>query len=233
MASENATFETGYTKAFIAPLYLMMYVALFVAFSLLAAWTVSILFLLYVWDMNVTLFQQVLIASAEFSLNYGGKFLPPDLAYQFGTKLHHFLFVQIPVEPLIMHDPNTLKGFDKSMRSTLVSLLPYVQTCSIATKLYGIRVGIWLTYLPLWVVLGFVGVSDGLTERYIRRACAGRESSGLYHRAKYTAAMLFGGSLLLFVIVPLQYDPMPFAVLIAIFVSLLLRMQWKYFKKYL
>jgi integrating conjugative element membrane protein (TIGR03747 family) len=38
---------------------------------------------------------------------------------------------------------------------------------------------------PLFLLVWSLGLVDGLTQRTIRRACAGRESSSMYHRAKF------------------------------------------------
>ena len=45
---------------------------------------------------------------------------------------------------------------------------------------------------PLLLLLYAVGAADGFTQRAIRRACGGRESASLYHRAKYLQLAVLG-----------------------------------------
>ncbi|MGB5103857.1 MAG: DUF4400 domain-containing protein [Steroidobacteraceae bacterium] len=55
----------------------------------------------------------------------------------------------------------------------------------VVTQLLGVRAAILARFAPLLLLLYAVGAADGFTQRAIRRACGGRESASLYHRAKY------------------------------------------------
>jgi Flp pilus assembly protein TadB len=70
-------------------------------------------------------------------------------------------------------------------------------------------------------------------ERYLRRAGAGRESSSLYHRAKYL--QLTGGVLIavIFLCAPWHINLVWLFLPVAVFTCCVTRMQWKYYKKYL
>ena len=103
----------------------------------------------------------------------------------------------------------------------------------LAAQLFGVRLALIFASVPLLIAAYLVGFVDGLVERYIRRVSAGRESSSLYHRAKFF--QLSGGVLMLmaFVCIPIPVDPRWFLIPSAVLLGLLARLQWKYYKKYL
>jgi integrating conjugative element membrane protein (TIGR03747 family) len=107
----------------------------------------------------------------------------------------------------------------------------YVAMSAIQT--FGVRIGLLVTALPLLVLAYIAGWTDGLVERYIRRAGAGRESSSLYHRAKYL--QLTGGVLgaVAFLCAPWHVNLVWMLLPAALFTAWVTRVQWKYYKKYL
>lgn len=107
------------------------------------------------------------------------------------------------------------------------------QLAMLGTYFFGVRLICLATLLPLLAAAYALGFIDGLVERSIRRAGAGRESASLYHRAKWGLAVLAIGVPTLYLAVPLDVrigEAAPFA---ALGVLLLARIQWKYYKKYL
>jgi hypothetical protein len=86
---------------------------------------------------------------------------------------------------------------------------------------------------PLLMLVYLVAAADGLTQRAIRRACGGRESASIYHRAKHLQVMLLvmGGVLVL--IHPVSIDPRLAGVPVALLTGLLARLQWACYKKHL
>lgn len=65
-----------------------------------------------------------------------------------------------------------------------IQLLPYINATLVGTKLLLIRLYLLLRWSILFLILGVVGLMDGLSGRYIRRMAAGRESALIYHHAK-------------------------------------------------
>jgi len=63
-------------------------------------------------------------------------------------------------------------------------LYPYIHAILIGIQLLLIRLYLLMQWSILFVILGIVGVVDGLSKRYIRRMAAGRESALIYHTAK-------------------------------------------------
>ena len=51
------------------------------------------------------------------------------------------------------------------------------------------RAGMIQTMLPTLALVYFVAIFDGIVARWIRRVSGGRESSTIYHRAKYVHAV--------------------------------------------
>ena len=103
----------------------------------------------------------------------------------------------------------------------------------IGTQLLGVRLATLGMMVPLLVLVYLIAAADGLAQRAIRRACGGRESASLYHRAKHLQVMLvvIGGVLVL--ILPASIDPRLVGVPVAFLVGILARLQWVCYKKHL
>ena len=119
------------------------------------------------------------------------------------------------------------------MRRCYVSHREAIETAMLGTQLLGVRVAILARFAPLLLLLYKVGAADGFTQRAIRRACGGRESASLYHRAKYLqmAALGLGGLALLMWPAPVQWQLC--VSLGALLTGGLASVQWAYYKKHL
>ncbi|QOT79484.1 DUF4400 domain-containing protein [Cupriavidus basilensis] len=96
---------------------------------------------------------------------------------------------------------------------------------ALAVKTFGSRLVLLLTGWPVLLLAFWCGMTDGLVERSIRRASVGRESSGLYHRAKYAQLSLGATSVLVFVCLPYQLDVQWVLFPIAMIIGILARTQ--------
>ena len=76
-------------------------------------------------------------------------------------------------------------------------------------------------------------MADGLVQRAIRRVCGGRESSSIYHRAKYLLFVLVIASTAIFLIWPLSLNLLANSSISVGISAVLVRMQWCYYKKHL
>ena len=76
-------------------------------------------------------------------------------------------------------------------------------------------------------------LADALRQRAIRRACGGRESASLYHRAKYLqlAVLGLGGVAVLIWPGPVQWELC--VALGALLTGGLARVQWAYYKQHM
>ncbi len=232
MASKEATLHGGYAGAFSAPFRYLAYLTVLLAGLLLAAWVIAGFMVCQIWPDGVRpLEAAITTTAADLDGLYGLPFLRAE-GVTWANGLYHALFVAPAIEQIITADPHQLTPFDQTVQRFFVSMLSALQVAMLATKLYGLRVALWLSAI-LPVVLGYaVGMIDGLVERSIRRYSGGRESATLYHRAKYAIAGVVGVSLFLYVCVPITFDLQRGSWVIAAGIGVLSRLQWKYYKKY-
>lgn len=119
------------------------------------------------------------------------------------------------------------------MRRSYVSHLESIEAAMVGTQLLGVRAAILARFAPLLLLLYVVGAADGVTQRAIRRACGGRESASVYHRAKYLqmAVLGLGGVALLMYPGPVEWEWCVAAG--SAVVGCLAAVQWSYYKKHL
>ena len=122
---------------------------------------------------------------------------------------------------------------DTIMRRSYVSHREGIEAAMVGTQLLGVRAAILARFAPLLLLLYAVGAADGFTQRAIRRACGGRESASLYHRAKYlqVAVLGLGGVDLLLWPGPVLWER--YAALGALLTGGLASVQWAYYKKHM
>ena len=232
MASRAAKFRGGYSGALLAPFRYLAYLTLLLAGLLLAAWVIDTFLVFKIWPEGLQPLEVAIARTATAVEDpYGIPFLRAQ-GLDWATGLYHALFVASAIDQIITADPHALTAFDQTVQRFFVSMLPALQVAMLATKLYGLRLALWLSAVVPIALCYSVGMIDGLVERSIRRYCGGRESATLYHRAKYAIAGVVG--LWLFVYVALA---MPFELWwgswgAAGVIGVLARLQWKYYKKY-
>jgi hypothetical protein len=100
-------------------------------------------------------------------------------------------------------------------------------------RVYGLRITYFLTSLPLFVIAQVVAHVDGLTERYIRRACAGRESTDMNRLGKTSKLMFFATGITVYLCLPIPLDPFWLIGPLLVVYVLGTRIQWQFYKKYL
>ena len=100
-------------------------------------------------------------------------------------------------------------------------------------RVYGIRIGYFLSSLPLFWLAYVVALTDGLTERYIRRACAGRESADMNKLGKLSKLMFFATGVTLYLCLPVPINPFWLIAPLTVIYAVGTRVQWQFYKKYL
>jgi hypothetical protein len=122
---------------------------------------------------------------------------------------------------------------DTILRRAYVSHRVGIEAAMMSTQLLGVRAGLLVRFAPLVLMLYVVGLADGLARRAVRRACAGHESAGLYHRAKCAQILVLGlgGSGLL--VWPAQVRWGLCVPLAGTLIGCLASLQWTYYKKHL
>lgn len=99
-------------------------------------------------------------------------------------------------------------------------------------QVYGIRIGFVLTSIPLFFLLYIVAGVDGLTERYIRRACSGRESADIHKMSRLSKLMFFASGITLYLCLPIPMSPFWVIAPLCLIFAVATRTQWQYYKKY-
>lgn len=122
---------------------------------------------------------------------------------------------------------------DRRLRHYYQLAEDYILAAMLVTQVFAVRLAVLVLALPAFVLLGLMGLTDGLVRRDIRRWSGGRESSFVYHWAKkllYPALIL---PWILYLAIPSSIHPnlivLPFAILFAVSV----RVMASTFKKYL
>jgi len=232
VASSAATFHGGYSGAILAPFRYLAYLTLLLAGMLLAAWVIDAFLVFKIWPDGMRPLEAAIATTAAAVDGSYGIALIRAQGVVWAKGLYHALFVASAIEQIITADPQQLTPFDQTVQRFFVSMLPALQVAMLATKLYGLRLALWLSAI-LPAVLGYaVGMVDGLVERSIRRYSGGRESATLYHRAKYAIAGAVGLWLFVFVCLPIPLEVSWCSWVAAGVIGVLSRLQWKYYKKY-
>jgi integrating conjugative element membrane protein (TIGR03747 family) len=110
---------------------------------------------------------------------------------------------------------------------------PYLLATKNISQLYAIRLTVLCLAAPLFVLLLWVGLVDGLVQRDLRRWGGGRESAYVYHYAKRSNLVFVAVGAIAYLTMPISIHPaiilVPFATACAISVNLTASR----FKKYL
>ncbi|HGS8256800.1 TPA: DUF4400 domain-containing protein [Legionella pneumophila] len=104
---------------------------------------------------------------------------------------------------------------------------------ALSLKIFAIKAFLLIAALPLFALLGVVGLVDGLSLREIRRAELGRESSYLFHMLNKWIARIIGLGLCVWVCMPTALNPQWFFVPLGLLFSMMLSLSASKFKKYL
>jgi integrating conjugative element membrane protein (TIGR03747 family) len=119
------------------------------------------------------------------------------------------------------------------MKSFNAAVFDYTIAATYILMTFFVRLGILLLSLPIFVLLGFVGLTDGLMRRDLRKFRVEHESSFVYHIAKSIALPLMISGCIMYLSMPFTVHPnlviTPYAVLFAYTLSVMASK----FKKYL
>ena len=152
------------------------------------------------------------------------------------TKVVAMINQKLQVVPGLLSSTNlSTSAANQTFQQYLFSILiPFANATLLGIKFLIIRLYLLLHWSHLLLLLGFVGFVDGITQRYIRRKSAGRESALIYHHAK--ALVMLGLVLGIFanLVFPIsiRYSKWIF-MLAALFVALAIQITTKSFKKYI
>ncbi len=160
-----------------------------------------------------------------------------DTAAKAGRAAHSLVFESLGM--ISMGRTSDKKAMtDKSFWSNMKTPNPitkseFFELWQRSTYLFGVRLYHILIAVPAFALVAALGMFDGLSQRAIRTACAGHESASLYHRAKFAAFTLAAPlAAAVYLCSPWNYHPIYLLVPALLATSLLLRVQYTFYKKY-
>lgn len=228
---------------FLWPLKLVFYIWLTLALMALAAMGMEIVLAKQVWGDAAALAQVQRTLGQDIELT---RSLRPDapltgLAVTCARGVYGFFFQLIPIErwmtnaALLLANPDIPSyGGDIIARNHLVyHLQGELYLAMVRAQIFGVRLAILIGAAPLFLLVWSLGLVDGLAQRAIRRACAGRESSSMYHRAKFFQFAGLAMGAMLYLMWPVSIRPEWIVLPLALLTGVLSRVQWTYLKKYL
>jgi integrating conjugative element membrane protein (TIGR03747 family) len=237
MASRNASFHEGvFAGALLAPLKIGFFLILGLLGILVVAWIVDWTFVFKVWPEGVGRLKGILAADLarglEFAEWQGGV---PKAVTGAANFMYRLVFGVTGIHDMGLRFAQgaALSIPDTIVRNSYLANIEAIEVAMIGTQLLGVRLVTLAMMAPLLVLVYLVAAADGLTQRAIRRACGGRESASLYHRAKHLQVMLVAMGGVLVLILPVSLDPRLTWMPCALLVGLLARLQWACYKKHL
>lgn len=109
----------------------------------------------------------------------------------------------------------------------------YGSALIMATQLTILRIATALLFVPIFIMLGSIGIIDGFIHRHLRRLQGGRESALIYHHARNAILPTLFLTSFLYVVLPISIKPAYVFVPGAIMFAALIYFACKTFKKYL
>ena len=154
-----------------------------------------------------------------------------------GEKIYKFLswaiFDVTKIQKILTKKNISPEDLDSKLQSVLVQNYEQFIKLDLSIHIVSYRMGLLIAYCStVLVIITLLAAYDGLMARKIRTACLGRESSTMYHQAKFLRSGVVIFTSILFFSWPTYLDPVWlifFGVVFGIFVWL----QAKYYKKYI
>ena len=232
----NASFEdSAVVRVLLKPFKLAFAATLGVVGLLLMAWTLQWLHVEHVWPGRVeglrALLTEELAAGAELAARQGTAAWPVSGS---ANGLYALVFKVTGLHDMGQRfaDGSPLSIPDTVLRRTWVARQVEVEVAMLSTQLVGLRAGILIRFLPLLILLYAIGATDGVSQRAIRQAQAGRESASLYHRAKYAQIVVLATGVVGVLVWPAPVSWGLYFLSTAVAVGVLAAGQWAFYKKH-
>lgn len=222
--------------ALLAPLKIAFVLLLGLTGVVVVAWIVDWTFVFKVWPEGVGRLKGILAADLARTLElaeWQGEV--PSVVTGTANFLYGLVFGVTGIHDMGLRFAQgaALSIPDTIVRNSYLANIDAIEVAMIGTQLLGVRLATLGMMVPLIVLVYLISAADGLTQRAIRRACGGRESASLYHRAKHLQVMLLTMGGVLVLIQPASIDPRLVGVPVAFLVGILARLQWACYKKHL
>lgn len=235
MAGDSATFDQGIRKAAFAPFRTAAFCVMTVVVIVFGRMVIDL-----VWTgsdpSNLHQAREALtaeLAEAESLPDVAGA--PADRALRWALVAYDWLYIRTGVDRVLLTTPADLTSPELAMRrgmSTVVAQ-PRWQAVIVGTQLLAVRAALLPSIIPTLALAYGLAILDGLIARSVRRSAGGRESATLYHRAKYIHASLATVALVAWFWWPSHVDLTTLVIAAVVAGATLLRIQLKFYKKYL
>lgn len=237
MTSRNASFyDRGVGGVLLVPLKWVCISLMLLLGLILAAWIIDWVFVYRIWPDGIARLQRILeqdIARTYDIECWCGDL--PKLAHGVANSLYNLLFRLSGIHEMGLRfaEGAALAVPDTIVRNAYVANFEAIQVAMLGTQLIGVRLATVPVALPLIVLCYGVAMADGFTQRAIRRVSGGRESSNIYHRAKYLQFVLVVTSMAIFLLWPSSIDFPAISSMALAIAAVLVHVQWSYYKKHL
>jgi hypothetical protein len=236
LASRNASFhERGIGGVLLAPVKVGAAIVLTLLGLMLAAWVVDAVMVRHVWPEGLVRLDAVLAGDLERA---GQLAIWCETCAGLPGRLARFLYALL-FEVTSLHemgarfaDGAPLSVPDTIVRRTYVEHFEAIRVAMVGTQLFGVRLAMLVTVLPLLSLHYGVALADGLAQRAIRRTSGGRESASLYHRAKHLQVVALASGVAATLVWPGPVSPSWVWIPTAIVTAGLARVQWSFYKKH-
>jgi integrating conjugative element membrane protein (TIGR03747 family) len=234
LGSRNASFhERGIGGVLLAPVKFAAAIVLTLLGLLLVAWVVDAVMVRHVWPEGLVRLEAVLACDLERAGQVAGQCETwAGLPGRAASLLYGLVFEVTGLHEIGARfaDGAPLSVPDTIVRRTYVEHFGAIRIAMVGTQLFGVRLAMLVTALPLVWLLYAVALVDGLTQRAIRRASGGRESASLYHRAKHLQVVVFALGVAATLVWPGPVSPSWVWIPIAVVTAGLARVQWSFNK---
>ncbi|MBL3529436.1 MAG: TIGR03747 family integrating conjugative element membrane protein [gamma proteobacterium endosymbiont of Lamellibrachia anaximandri] len=144
-----------------------------------------------------------------------------DAFYQYGFEWTGFVDFMAWVQAPPYAGDSRLRT---SLRKIYLPIAEYLLAAMTVTQVFAVRMAVLTLAMPVFLLFGLVGVTDGLVQRDLRRWGGGRESSFVYHHAKRFILPIVLGAWFIYLSMPVSVHPnfviLPFAALFAMAVAI-------------
>lgn len=236
--NRNSVYDTNLAVAFLWPFKTAVWSIFIYALLGCGAMMLGLIFAQYFWHdpiQSSDLFYQAEVARAQALSASGTRHLlglteftqrwTYWLFFQ-ATTLHDAMYAHFNHEQVNQVDQLYLSQFvARNSREIYISMN--------VIQVYGIRAGMLIAAIPLFILVYFIATVDGLTERYIRRACAGRESADMNKIGRMGKLLFFAGGITFYLCTPISMNPYWIIGPMALAFAVGTRIQWQFYKKYL
>jgi integrating conjugative element membrane protein (TIGR03747 family) len=237
MTSRNAAFHEGVlARVLLSPLKLAVSLTLGLVMILLCTWAIDWLLVFKFWPHGIERLRGLLADDLAHGIAIAAKQGGSASAITApANALYAIVFEATGIHDMGAQfaDRSAMSIPDTIVRRAYVSQREEIETAMLSTQLLGVRVAILARFAPLLLLLHGAGAADGLVRRAIRRACGGRESASLYHRAKYLQLAVIGLGGLTLLLWPGQVQWYLCVPLGALLTSGLASVQWAFYKKHM